>query len=547
MNKVIERLTYKGRKKRLISDSIFIAAELFICVAAFCYIVKMGVLPDRYVVMLGVSLAAAVLISCLLNMFKYSHIPGKVLSVLVSALLIAVCFYGHHAMKMLENISTENYDVDTYILVVKKDSGINEAADLKGKNVGVVKSMNNAEAVNKALEELKTRGKVTFSVNEYEGMGQLVKALYNDSEDAILYNASFDSIIEEAIDTYADSVRVIESIEVRTLIEDKQENADKEANAKPTEEPGTEPPKEEETRKENDDLSNPEYVYDPSRDPNTPGGGGYIGGDNTVDNASKGPITDRCFNILISGIDAYGSLAGRSRSDVNILVTVNPKTKQIVLTNTPRDYYVPIPGVTYGDWRDKLTHAGNYGVWTSVATIENIYGVSIDYYARINFTSFVNIVNALGSFEVYSDYEFSVGGYNFVQGYNTITSGTQALCFARERHAFAAGDHQRGRNQMALIEAMINKCISPTVLPNFLNLVNTLSDCVQTNMTMDEITSMVKMQLNDGAKWTITRQSVGGSGGTRECFSMQGWDLSVVLPDQDSINAAKEVIWSVLQ
>ena len=139
-----------------------------------------------------------------------------------------------------------------------------------------------------------------------------------------------------------------------------------------------------------------------------------------------------------------------------------------------------------------------------------------------------------------------MGGYHFVQGYNTIKNGSQGLAFARERYSLPGGDHQRGRNQMALIEAMINKCLSPSVLPNFLDIVNSVSNCVQTNMTVDEITSMVRTQLDNGGSWTINRQWVTGSGATRECFSMVGWDLSVVIPDQNSINSCRTVINSVM-
>ena len=551
MGRIVEKLTYKGRKKRLLADTLFVGAHIILCAAAYIYIKKINILPDRYLRLVALGMIGSVLLVCLLNMFKYVHVIGKIISVVACVAMIVGLYYGHNTMKMLNNISTDNYDVDTYIVVALKESSVNELKGLAGKTVGVVSSMNNRETVAKAVEELEKKSGCEITTKEYSGMGQLIKALMSGEVDAVLYNAALDDTIKEAIDYYENAVKIIDNVEIKTKIEEKpvaeeptQENITPDPVPSGNEEQESQSVTEPVTY--NDDLSNTGYVYDPSRDPKSPGGGGYIGGDNTVDNTSKGPITGRSFNILISGIDAYGSLAGRSRSDVNILVSVNPVTKQIVLTNTPRDYYVPIPGITPGNWRDKLTHAGIYGVWSSAAAVENIYNVNIDYYVRVNFTSFVTILNAIGEITVHSDYEFSAGGYHFVQGDNVIKTGSQGLAFARERYNVPGGDHQRGRDQMALIEAMLNKCMSPAILPNFIDIVNSVSNCVQTNMTMDEITSMVRMQLNDGASWNIRRQWVSGSGATRECYSMIGWDLSVVLPDQSSINSCRNVINSVL-
>ena len=222
-------------------------------------------------------------------------------------------------------------------------------------------------------------------------------------------------------------------------------------------------------------------------------------------------------------------------------------SKEIILTNTPRDYYVPIPGKTTGTWRDKLTHAGIYGVWYSVATLENIYNIEIDYYVRVNFTSFIDIIDAIGGVEVYSAYSFTgKDGYKFTKGMNNITTGRMALSFARERYAFAAGDNQRGRNHMAIIEDVIKKAISPALLTNFVEIVNTISTSLQTNMTMDEITALAKMQLEDGASWTITQQYVTGTGAMRKCYSWRSSNLSVQLPNQASIDKCRAAIKSLL-
>ena len=182
------------------------------------------------------------------------------------------------------------------------------------------------------------------------------------------------------------------------------------------------------------------------------------------------------FNVYISGIDVYGPISTNSRSDVNIIATVNPKTRQVLLTTTPRDYYVLLPGVS-GNQRDKLTHAGIYGVDVSMATLEQLYNTDINYYARVNFTSLIEIVDTLGGIDVNSEYAFEAQGYSFQKGVNHL-NGKQALAFSRERHSFASGDNQRGKNQEAVITAIINKMLDPSMLTKAMDIVKELDDCI---------------------------------------------------------------------
>ncbi|MDO4314052.1 MAG: LCP family protein [Eubacteriales bacterium] len=235
------------------------------------------------------------------------------------------------------------------------------------------------------------------------------------------------------------------------------------------------------------------------------------------------------FHIYISGIDVSGSITTNSRSDVNIIMTVNPETKEILLTTTPRDYYVPIPNVS-GDARDKLTHAGIYGVDASMNTLEQLYGIDIGYYARVNFTSLIEIVDALGGVDVNSEYTFSAGGYDFVKGVNHL-DGEQALAFSRERHCFEDGDNQRGKNQEAVLTAILRKAMSPAILTSANQILESVSDCVETNMTRDEMADFINMQLNDGASWSIESTAATGRGDKQTCFSSGGALLYVMWPD----------------
>lgn len=236
------------------------------------------------------------------------------------------------------------------------------------------------------------------------------------------------------------------------------------------------------------------------------------------------------FNVYISGIDVDGPIATNSRSDVNIIMTVNPNTKKILLTTTPRDYYVQIPDIS-GEQRDKLTHAGIYGVDASMRTLEQLYGIDISYYARVNFSSLVKIVDTLGGVDVDSDFEFTAGGYQFKKGMNHL-DGEQALAFSRERYSFEDGDNQRGKDQEKVLTAILNKAMSPAILSNASALIADVSDSVQTNMTQEEMAKFIKMQLNDGASWTIESQAASGNGDTQACFSSGDQPLYVMWPDE---------------
>lgn len=236
------------------------------------------------------------------------------------------------------------------------------------------------------------------------------------------------------------------------------------------------------------------------------------------------------FNVYISGIDVSGPVATNSRSDVNIIMTVNPNTKKILLTTTPRDYYVQIPDIS-GEQRDKLTHAGIYGVDASMRTLEQLYGIDISYYARVNFSSLVKIVDTLGGVDVDSDFEFTAGGYQFKKGMNHL-DGKQALAFSRERYSFEDGDNQRGKDQEKVLTAILNKAMSPAILSNASALIADVSDSVQTNMTQEEMAKFIKMQLNDGASWTIESQAASGNGDTQACYSSGDQPLYVMWPDE---------------
>lgn len=256
------------------------------------------------------------------------------------------------------------------------------------------------------------------------------------------------------------------------------------------------------------------------------------------------------FNIYVSGIDTYGSISTVSRSDVNIIMSVNMNTHKIVLTTTPRDAYVKIPDGG-GDQYDKLTHAGIYGVETSMKTLANLYDIDMDYYARINFTSFLKLVDLLGGVDVYNDQAFTSyvnEDYHFEVG-NVHLDSKRALAFVRERKSLQAGDNDRGKNQTKVISAIINKLTTFKSLSNITEIIKGLQDSVQTNMDFATMMKIVNAQLSSGGKFSVTSQAVTGTGSTGELpsYAMPGAALYMMQLDETSLASAKQNIKDVLE
>ncbi len=252
-------------------------------------------------------------------------------------------------------------------------------------------------------------------------------------------------------------------------------------------------------------------------------------------------VTNDTFNILISGIDTSGDISSVGRSDVNMILTVNPKTGQILMTSIPRDYYVRLHNTS--GYKDKLTHSGIYGIEMTIDTIEDLLDIDISYYFRVNFTTLENIIDAIGGVDVYSKYSFIsyIGSYQFYEGYNHM-NGEQALGFARERKTLPNGDINRAENQQAVIDGIIRKLTKFSSITKYSSVINSLKDCFQTNMSDDDITSLIKMQLNSNINWNITSNVLKGEGASEYTYSYKGSKLYVMIPDTDSINNAVSLI-----
>lgn len=256
------------------------------------------------------------------------------------------------------------------------------------------------------------------------------------------------------------------------------------------------------------------------------------------------------FNIYISGIDTSGAVSTVSRSDVNLILTVNMNTHKILMTTTPRDSYVRIPDGG-ADQYDKLTHAGIYGIETSVKTLENLYDIPINYYARLNFTSFVKLINALGGVTVYNDQAFTSlhGNYNFGVGNINLTSGEEALGFVRERYSLEHGDYDRGNNQLKVIQAVVEKLTSFQSVSNYSDVISTLQDSIQTNMPLSTMMSLVNEQLDSGKTFIFSSQEVTGTGSTGQLtsYAMPNASLYMIQLDDASVAKASQTIKNVME
>lgn len=262
---------------------------------------------------------------------------------------------------------------------------------------------------------------------------------------------------------------------------------------------------------------------------------------------SKYSIKSGKFNVYISGIDTTGSISNVSRSDANVLATVNTETHEVLLTSIPRDYYVTLH--SYGA-KDKLTHSGIYGVNETVKTVEDLLDTEINYYVRVNFTTVVKLVDKLGGVDIYSDYDFTTTSdeihYTFKKGYNNNVKGVAALAFCRERYAFPSGDNQRVKNQQAVIEAVMKKVLnSNTLLTKYTDILDSLKGSFQTNIAQDDISALVN-QINNMSSWSVKTNSLTGTGASSSTYSMGSTKLYVMVPSSTSVNDAKDKIDKML-
>lgn len=469
---------------------IIITAVLVLFIVLFMDLLSgTNLIPTKFLVMAGVVFVlytAAVLILTWNAKHLGRFVFGFILTVLMMVLVMVGSNYIVKGVNTLAGITQTTVEIADVGVYVKRDDPAAQMSDITDYNFGILESLDR-DNTDKAIDEIEKELGTKLQITEYPGLAELVDSILTTGEtQAIILNSAFIELISdmEGYEDADESLREFHVQQVETIIE---------------------------------------IVVDRDAE--------------NKDGSASAAKDDQVFTMYISGIDSRTGLIAKSRSDVNIIATVNTETRQMLLVSTPRDYYVPL-SISNGQ-EDKLTHAGIYGVDVSVETLEMLYDMDIDYYFRVNFTGFERIIDELGGITVYSEYAFesqNAKGYSFVKGENNL-DGSAALAFSRERYAFADGDRQRGKNQMAVIKAVVNKALSPVLLTNFSGIMDSVSGSFETSMPYDVLSGLVKDQLDKGGDWNIVSYSVDGTGASKKPYSLST-NAYVMVPDYSTVETA---------
>lgn len=488
------------KRKPIILTIFFIILSLIMVVFAsgiIYQIIKLQVLPDKLVIpIILIIVLFTTIMLVLLNFFTH----GIATRIIYTFLIIAVSvvygfgnFYLYSTSKTLTKVTTQTGIVkNTVSVIALSSSSMSDVSDLNNAKVGSLKTIGK-EGTQKSLKDIK-KNNVSVNSKKYDNVPGLIKALYDGDVDAVILNEAYRSnVLElEGYNAFNDETKVIH----QTVF----------------------------------------YTND------------------TNDALAVSDITTTPFNILISGNDSFGKLDEVSRSDVDMIVTVNPVTSTVLMTSIPRDSYVQEYcedyACNYGA-NDKLTHTGIYGVDTTRDTIEQLLDIDINYTYRVNFTSMIDIVDALGGVDIDVDEGMAVSKFysdSTLEGVHEGTNhlnGKRALAYSRERKAYLDGDSQRARNQQQVLQAMVKKATSPELLKNYSSILNAISGAFDTNMTSDEITSFIKYQIQAMPGWKFEQYVLKGYSDMQVSAEL-GSAVSVIMLYQDSIRVASEKIQAVL-
>lgn len=494
----------KKKNKRPISK--FMTIFMIVCLALLIFqIIKLNLLPAKLIVLVSLVMIILCLIILLIFHFKAKKFLPRILAGFVALCMCVGLAYGNYFIYKTDNTfdvvtSLADSKATTTSIVVLKSSSIKKESGLKGKKIGTILDMDK-KPTKRMLDDL-NKDNIKYTTKDYSNLDELMEAFYSGEVDAICLNEKYRDILHEtqAYFTFQTDTRIVHQNVHYTKVE------------------------------KNDNPSNP--VNDISRD---------------------------AFTVLVSGNDSYGTLQdSNTRSDANLLLTVNPKTGTILMTSIPRDYYVelvcpeddPELACPEGSY-DKLTHSGLMGIKSTEETIEKALGIKINYNVRINFSSVVNLVDALDGidldikkgeevdiFYVNSQPGLSVGKHH--------VDGETALAFARERHAYLDGDNQRVRNQQKVFKAIFNRIVSPKMITNYGKFMDALAVAFDTNLSGDEISKFVKYELNNMPNWNIESYAIVAEPDYQFCYQSQSY-ASVVAQNDVMNEVAKKKIQAVLK
>lgn len=485
-------MSRRRRRNDWIPGAVITIIVIMLSVVFMGLLAMTKMIPTIYMLIIGIVLAVIAAIIWLLvwhTRYTGRFIGGTVLAVIMIAILAFGGFYINKTRSAISNISGETTEVTQMAVYVKSDDAADSVEATAGYTYGILSSLDR-ENTDGAVAHLNSEFGTEVQTKEYAGLTELADGILNGEVNAMLLNSGYLSVYED-MDGYTDfstKIKEVGTVDVESTIQSAEEST-------PIE-------------------------------PITTANGGKV------------------YTIYLSGIDTRGEMTAKSRSDVNIIATVNTDTHEILLVSTPRDYFVPLS--ISGGAPDKLTHAGIYGIDVCMDTLGMLYDIDINYYFRINFGGFVKVIDALGGITVNSDYDFdskNILGYHFNKGENYL-NGEQALIFARERYAFQEGDRQRGKNQMEVIRGVVKKALSPEILTSYSSILSSLDGCFGTNITYEEIAQILQQQLTNGGDWTIVSYSVNGTGATEKPYSMSQ-KAYVMVPDYNTVDKAKSLMEKV--
>ena len=473
--------------------SILLSVVLVISSFYLLYqVIRLNVLPSKFLFPLTIGVVVLDAIFILLLVYFSKNVVSKIVCIVLTLFIcVASCMGGYYISKtqnVLNNITNvAKHANNTVSVIVKESSSIKNKSQLNGVSVGSLRL--NEEGSKKVLKELSIEG-IVLNQSEYDSMTALLEAFYNGEVDSIIINESSRSQIldMEAYSNFDSNTRVVYQTSYKV--------------------------------KNNDSAT------------------------------SVSDITSKPFNVLISGSDSRGGFDENGRSDVIMVATVNPKTHTILLTSVPRDFYVTTAcdagdGCMQGAL-DKITHTGIHGTNTTKRTVEQLLGIEINYTFKVGFDTVTELVDVLGGVDVYVEpgYATTTSEFSVHEGVNHLNA-QQALAFARERYSYTEGDRQRTKNQQQVLMGIVKEATKPSVITNYAAIMDTMANTFSTTMSNDEITALIKYQLNNNPTWKMEQYMVDGTGDTLMCAEL-GDAAYVMVPDQSTVKMAKDKINAVL-
>lgn len=453
---------------------------IFLSVFVFVMFIRLNVLPFLYLVFVFLILLIFDFVVYLLMSRKNGtcRMIGTILCLFLFCFYFVGIKYQNVTLNFLHQFSFLNIETEHYQIIVSNESSIQSLNDLTNQKIAFVKDRLGA---NKAYEMLNKEK--NLKLDSKEDIGQLVEAFLNQEVDVILLERTEEELYNDMNSTFREGHKVLDTLNIEVQKEDFRKEV---------------------------------------------------------------KITKEPFSVYVTGVDTYDGITSVARSDVNMVITVNPITHRILLTSIPRDYYVQIHGTT--GLKDKLTHAGLKGVETSIGTIEDLLEMDINYYIKFNFTALIQIVDALDGIKVNSPFAFTADYeedthiyYEFQKGINKL-DGKQALAYVRERYGLREGDVARAKHQQQVVEAVVNKLTTTTILTKYGALLGSMEGNFSTNFDFDSITSFIQMQLESMPSWTIETQVLSGSDASRKTASIPDLYSSVMEPSLESVTNAIQKI-----